>query len=202
MVDKNRTAIIKNRYNRIAPMFNIMDKMIKDKWRKALFSKVRGELLEVGVGTGANLPFYHQNAKVTAIDFSPKMLSYARKAAERHNIKVNLLEMDAQNMDFSDNQFDAVVTTCVFCSVPDPIQGLKEIRRVLKPEGRLYMLEHMRSENAFLGKVMDWLNPLIVGTMGANINRYTMDNLAQAGFQVADEKQLMGSIMRELQLKQ
>ena len=75
-----------------------------------------------------------------------------------------------------------MVSTFVFCSVPDPVLGLKELRRVLLPEGRAYFLEHMRAEHPWLGRVMDGLNPLVVRMMGANINRRTLDNLRLAGF--------------------
>src|SRR5699024_12698595 len=84
------------------------------------------------------LPIY---VHVTGIDFSPKMLAKAEEKIERVKAKVILREMDAEKMDFPDNTFDNVVSTCVFCSVPDPVKGLKEIRRVVKPEGKIVMLE-------------------------------------------------------------
>lgn len=89
--------------------------------------------------------------------------------------------MDVQNLEFADNSFDTVVTACVFCSVPDPILGLKEIRRVLKGDGLLVMLEHVRSKKEPIGKIMDILNPLVVGLYGANINRNTVENVKKPG---------------------
>lgn len=197
-MEKDKSAITKHRYNRIAPIFNKMDKMVKGEWRKRLLSHVNGDVLEVGVGTGANLPYYPEGIHLTAIDFSPKMLTFAEKYAEELQIQGNLLEMDAEMMTFPNDSFDYVVTTCVFCSVPDPIKGLKEIRRVLKPGGKLLMLEHMRSDNKILGLLMDMVNPIVVKAVGANINRRTMENLSRAGFKIASEKRLMGTIMREL----
>lgn len=175
--------------------------MVKSKWRERLLNHVSGDVLEVGVGTGANLSYYPKEVNLTAIDFSPKMLSYGKEHAARLKKPVTFYEMDAEKMTFSDNSFDYVVTTCVFCSVPDPVRGLKEIHRVLKPEGKLLMLEHMRSENRLLGLLMDIVNPVVVKILGANINRRTLENLEQAGFNIAYEKRLMGSIMRELHVK-
>lgn len=197
-----QTEITKKRYNRIAPVFNQMDKMIRTSWRKDMLSQAKGKVLEVGVGTGANLPFYPMDVKqVTGIDFSPNMLKQAQKEAKKASIPVKLIEMDVENLSFPDQSFDTVVTACVFCSVPGPIQGLKEIKRVLKPDGKVLMLEHMRSENPILGKIMDVANPFVVRLWGANINRRTIDNIMAAGLQVEKEKQLMGSIMREFTLK-
>ena len=90
--------------------------------------------------------------------------------------------MDAQQMAFPDNTFDTVVTSCVFCSVPDPLAGLREIRRVCKPQGRVVMLEHVRSGHPFIGPLMDVLNPIPLTIYGANINRNTVHNLRLAGF--------------------
>lgn len=191
---------IKRRYNRISAFFDVMDMMIKTDWRKKLLSQVKGSVLEVGIGTGANLPYYPENISLTGIDFSPGMLRFARKKAEMLNISLALLEMDAQNMDFPDDTFDFVVTSCVYCSVPDPVAGLKEMRRVVKPDGKVLMLEHMRSENPAIGKAMDWLNPIFVRMIGANINRRTLENIMKAGFVIEENEQLLGTIVRRMVL--
>src|SRR5699024_2185778 len=80
-----------------------------------------------------NLPYYPNHIQLTGIDFSQGMLKFARKQAEQMPFPLELLEMDAQNMTFEDNTFDFVTATCVYCSVPDPVQGMKEMRRVCKP---------------------------------------------------------------------
>lgn len=113
-----------------------MESMSMGKWREELIERIEGEkILEVGVGTGKNLVHYPDNLDVTGIDFSKDMLEKARaKTKDIENIE--LIEMDAQDMKFEDNTFDTVITSCVFCSVPDPIKGLKEIRRVCKNNGK------------------------------------------------------------------
>lgn len=180
-----------------------MDKMIKNDWRKELIGHVRGKVLEVGVGTGANLAYYPLEVEVTGIDFSSGMLKQARKKLTglENQKMIELVEMDAQALDFPDDSFDFVIATCVYCSVPDPVKGLQEMRRVCKPEGRILMLEHMRSENPVMGSLMDLSNPLVVKLWGANINRRTLDNIHKAGLKIEKNEKLMGTIMRKLILQ-
>ncbi|WP_173916899.1 class I SAM-dependent methyltransferase [Halobacillus sp. Marseille-Q1614] len=194
---EKQTETIKRRYNRIAGVFDIMDHMIREQWRKDLLQHACGDVLEVGVGTGANLKYYPAHVQVTGIDFSPSMLRKAIEKASSLPQTLELLEMDAQELEFPNNTFDTVVSTCVFCSVPDPVQGLKEIRRVTKPDGKILMLEHMLSDNKIIGKAMDFLNPIGLHIVGANINRKTLENIEQAGMKVESQELLMSSIMRK-----
>jgi ubiquinone/menaquinone biosynthesis C-methylase UbiE len=179
---------VRNRYNRVARIYDleqaIEEPLIFGRLRKALWERVpaNGRILEVGVGTGVNMRHYPPGATMTAIDISDGMLAKARRRADRKNVAVELALMDAQALDFPDSTFDAVVATCVFCSVPDPVDGLREIRRVLKPGGKLLLLEHVRSANPVAGRVMDVMNPVAVRLSGANINRRTVDNVRAAGF--------------------
>jgi len=164
-------------------------------WRSRLWALVGGEkILEVGVGTGKNMPYYPANARITAIDLSPGMLQRARTRAERLGCAADLCEMDIQDLGFPADSFDAAVSTFVFCSVPDPVLGLREIRRVLRPGGRLYMLEHVLSHRPVLRQLMDLLNPLVVRIGGANINRETRRNLEIAGFTVTQAEELWSDI--------
>ncbi|MDC7217605.1 MAG: methyltransferase domain-containing protein [Spirochaetales bacterium] len=176
---------IQKRYNRIAGMYDLMEAPMERiflKWRKELLKNASGKTLEVGIGTGKNIPHYPAHIDLTGIDFSEKMISKAKeKVIAGKNIK--LMVMDAQSMKFDDNSFDTVVTSCVFCSVPDPVRGLKEIRRVCKSGGHLFMLEHVRSHKMAIGPLMDALNFIPLNIYGANINRETYQNLLNAGFQ-------------------
>jgi ubiquinone/menaquinone biosynthesis C-methylase UbiE len=150
-------------------------------WRARLWPLVEGpRVLEVGVGTGKNIPYYPAGMEVTAIDLTPGMLERAQRVAAELNASVELSLGDVQALDFADNTFDDVVATFVFCSVPDPILGLQEVARVLKPSGRLLLLEHVRAGGS-LGTFMDLLNPFAVRVMGANINRRTLKNIRQSG---------------------
>jgi len=188
---------VRKRYDRIAPLYDFIDKVSMPHWmRKKAVSLASGKVLEVGVGTGLNLSLYPGNCDVTAIDFSSEMIQKARLRIERMNIQVKLMQMDVQNLEFQDNSFDTVLATCVFCSVPDPILGLKEVRRACKKDGQIILLEHMRSENHVLGLMMDFLNPLFANTIGNNINRRTMDNIKKAGLHIKRVENLKGNIFK------
>lgn len=198
----SRTEDIRRRYDRISRVYDLFEKpmeiMALKKWRVEIMKDLKGKVLEVGVGTGKNIEFYPDGTDITAIDFSPKMLEKARSKAEKLNKIVDLKLMDVQSLDFSDNTFDTVFTTCVFCSVPEPVKGLMEIRRVCKSGGRVIMIEHVRSEKKALGLVMDIFNPLVVNLYGANINRRTVDNIGKAGFTKVEVSNLYGDIVKKI----
>lgn len=126
------------------------------------------------------------------------MLKKAKQKYDQTQYNVKFLEMDVQELEFEDNSFDTVVTSCVFCSVPDPVKGLKEIRRVLKLGGQLLMLEHMKSHKRFIGTLMDWLNFIPLNIWGANINRETLKNLEKAGFKNPEVKDLWMDIVKQI----
>lgn len=192
-----RTTIIRKRYNRIAWFYDWLDKMmIPDSVRQRAIVKATGKVLEVGVGTGKNLPYYRKECDVTGIDFSPSMLDKARQKAHFSKRAATLMEMDAQHMNFQDGTFDTVVATCVFCSVPDPMQGLREVRRVCKSGGKIILLEHVRSENQLFGCLMDILNPVYLHLIGCNINRRTVENVRTAGIDIRRIEDIDGKIVK------
>ncbi|HEY5729824.1 MAG TPA: methyltransferase domain-containing protein [Anaerolineales bacterium] len=156
-------------------------------WREKLWSMVPGlHNLEVGVGIGKNMPYYPSGASITAVDLTPGMLQRARDRVEKMKLpsKVELHLGDVQQLDFPDAVFDLAVGTFVFCSVPDPVLGLRELRRVVQPGGRILLLEHLRSPNPIIGTLMDILNPIVVRLMGANINRKTVENITQSELEI------------------
>jgi ubiquinone/menaquinone biosynthesis C-methylase UbiE len=189
------------RYDRLAFAYDTMEAPLERfrfaGWRQRLRNRITGPTaLEVGVGTGKNFPYYPSGVQIVGVDLSPRMLMRARRKASNRDLSVDLREMDVQNLKFPDHRFDTVFATFVFCSVPDPVEGLRELRRVCKPSGRLLLLEHMRPENVVLGLVFDALNPMVVRMMGANINRRTMDNIRSAGWNVRIEENLSSDIVR------
>ena len=196
-----QTAVTRARYNRIAPMYDTMEAFTEraafGMWRRELWAAVpAGRVLEVGVGTGKNLPFYPSGALMTAIDLSDQMLARARRRAVELGAKVELRLMDAQHLEFPDGAFDAAVATFVFCSVPDPVAGLRELGRVVRPGGDIWLLEHMRVDRPVVGSLMDLLNPLVVRMMGANINRRTVENVQQADLGLVTVKHMRGELVR------
>ena len=152
------------------------------KWRRRLLKDAQGKTLEVGVGTGKSFSDYPKGVSITGIDSSENMLKHARKRAKGYNNIDKLLIMDVEKLNFLDNSFDTVFASCVFCSVSNPVKAFNEIKRVCKPSGTVYLLEHVRSQKKVIGKVMDILNPISLTLYGDNINRRTYDNLIEAGF--------------------
>ena len=187
------TELTKTRYNRIAPLYNFIEaipEMMFKPWRKKLLVKAKGAILEIGVGTGKNFPHYPSGASVTGIDIADRMLVIARKKASELGLPFDLSEGDVQNLHFPDHSFDTVVATFVFCSVPDPVQGLRELRRVVKPSGQILLLEHVRIDKPIIGWLMDRMNPWVVRIMGANINRRTLENVQKAGLLIESVEHL------------
>jgi len=177
----------RQRYDRIAPYFDGLEGFLEGlffhQWRKILWDKATGpDILEVGVGTGKNFPMYPDESRITAIDFSEKMLLQAEKKRQRKSINVDLQLMDVQSLDYADNSFDTVIGTFVFCSVPQPKKGLQELFRVCKPGGQVLLLEHVLSSNRAMAAIMNLMNPLVRSLVGANINRQTVKNLQACAF--------------------
>lgn len=202
-IDAQATALTRTRYQRLAAFYDVMEGMAEGRygpWRKKLWALVRGpRVLEVGVGTGKNIPYWPKGIQVTAIDLTPGMLDIARRRAPILGVVADLRLGDAQALYFPDASFDTAVATFVFCSVPDPVLGLRELRRVVRPGGRVLLLEHMRSANPILGALMDILNPVVVRLIGANINRRTVENVRGAGLQIESVEDLgMGGMFKLL----
>lgn len=183
--DPGETERTRARYQRIAPFYDALEILAERRyrpWRRALWSRVRGpRVLEIGVGTGKNMPFYPPELEVTALDLTPGMLERARRRARRLGVEAELRLGDVQDLQLPDDSFDAAVATFVFCSVPDPVRGLGELARVVSAEGRIHLLEHVPSHRPLLGWWMEILNPLVVRLIGANIDRRTVRNARRAG---------------------
>jgi len=171
------------------------------KWRSLVFEKIPAgsSVLEVGVGTGKNFSYYVNDIQVTAIDFSMGMLDKARKKAKAFpDKKIELLQMDVMNLEFPDNSFDFVVSTFVFCTVPEPVMGFKEVKRVLKPGGRAIFLEHMRSSRWFPNLFLYAMSGLAIALIGTSLVRETKKNIQIAGFRIIKEKNLFSDIVKLL----
>jgi ubiquinone/menaquinone biosynthesis C-methylase UbiE len=190
------------RYDRVAWRYDFlespMEMMAFSKLRKEMLADVSGKVLDVGTGTGKNLPYYPAGVELVGIDISPKMLAKAKTRAEKLGLDVDLQVMDVENLQFPDSTFDFIVVTFVFCSVSDPIKGLRELARVVRDDGTILLLEHVRSENRVLGKIMDWLNPEARALFGPNINRRTVENIKRAGLEVVSVESKGSKILKKI----
>jgi ubiquinone/menaquinone biosynthesis C-methylase UbiE len=163
-------------------------------WREWLVQGARGRVLDVGCGTGRNLPLYGEGTFVVGVDPTPEALAKARRRAPG----VPLVLASAEALPFREGAFDTVVSGLVFCSVPDPQRGLREVKRVLKPEGRLRMLEHVRAATAWRARVQDFVQPAwTVVAGGCHPNRHTEATVEAAGFAIEDEgRRAQGNMRR------
>ena len=178
----------KQQYDRNAALYDKILWPVENtlsKWRKKLLKDAHGKTLEIGVGTGKSFNDYPNGVTITGIDSSENMLRYAHKRANGHSHIEELLVMDAESLSFADNTFDTVVSSCVFCSVHNPVKAFEEIKRVCKSNGSIFLLEHVRSQKKIVGKIMDILNPISFGLYGDNINRRTYEHLIEAGFEAS-----------------
>lgn len=192
-LDPTQTRIARARYERIAPLYDVMEVLAErrfDPWRRRLWDDVQtnmppgGRILEVGVGTGKNMSYWPRGVEITAVDLTPGMLHRAKARLGALSLRAKLELGDAQALRYPAGYFDMAVATFVFCSVPDPVLGLRELRRVLRPGGAVLLLEHVRSSIPWLGRLMDILNPVVVRLVGANLNRDTVGNVRRAGLEI------------------
>ena len=163
-------------------------------WRWELLGQARGRTLEIGCGWGHNFAHYRleQAAPIAAFDLDQERV---RSAAELR-APVNLAIADAQHLAWPDGTFDSVVGTLVFCSIPEPARALAEACRVLRRDGRLYLVEHVRSHRAWLGQVQDLLAPAwLWATGGCHLNRKTLDAVRAAGYEVEQMKPGWGGLL-------
>ena len=165
--------------------------------RRRLVGDLAGDILEIGVGTGLNLAYYGAGARVNGVEPNRDLL---RKAAPRADPRGYGLQVgDAQWLPFAEHSFDAVVSTLVFCTIPDPRAALDEIRRILRPGGRLMQLEHSRSGRPIPDTILDLIAPawqLIAG--GCHPNRDTAALLTGAGWHLHHHEQHAGGLLRLL----
>ena len=193
MSDKNR-ARPDNWYRRLVARF--YDRFLADLEERVLVYKrtellgdLQGQVLEIGAGTGANFPHYPAGAKVLAIEPSAGMLAYAQKKLQHHQIAahIELLQAGVGDTVVADrlppDSLDAIVATLVLCTIPDPEAALRHFHRWLKPEGRLYILEHIRSAVPSTQLIQDLANPLWKHLAdGCHLNRATDQTLRALGF--------------------
>src|SRR4051794_21067354 len=156
--------------------------------RESLLAGVRGRVLEIGGGTGANLPHYGPGVEEVVVTEpeEPMARRLSRKLSDT-SVPARMVLAPAESLPFEDGSFDYAVSTLVLCTVEDPQRALGEIRRVLKPGGRLIFLEHVRSEDPKLARWQDRFQPIQyrIGH-GCHCNRATLDNVKAAGFEVAE----------------
>lgn len=181
-------TVTRAKWDRAAATFDLMaGEGAEKRWQPAkerLFSKMgEGNILFMALGTGLDIPSFPSGKNITAIDISPEMLKHAGPRIDVYEGTINAITMDVHSMDFPRHHFDQVFTSCTFCSVPDPVEGIRAIREVLRPGGELLMFEHTGSRYFPFNLMMNIMTPLS-RKFGPEMNRPTTDNVRAAGFEV------------------
>lgn len=177
-------------YQRQAPHYDqiiaVAERLLFTGGRQWACQQARGNTLEVGVGTGRNLPHYATDVDLTGIDLSPSMLDRARARALSSGRAIDLRVADAQQLPFPDASFDTVIATLTLCSIPDDVTAVAEMARVLRPGGRLILLDHVASPHLLVRVVQRLLDPLFVRLAADHLLRRPESAVASAGL-VLDE---------------
>ncbi|SFB55789.1 Methyltransferase domain-containing protein [Amycolatopsis marina] len=160
--------------------------------------KAEGEVLEVAIGTGRNLPYYPDGIRLTGIDFSPAMLGIARRCAADLGRSVDLREGDAQQLPFPDASFDTVVCTLSLCGIADERTAIAEMYRVLRPGGTLLLLDHIGSQHALIRFGQRLLEKITVRTIGDYQTRRPLPIVQSFGFVVQEQQRLKAGTVERL----
>jgi ubiquinone/menaquinone biosynthesis C-methylase UbiE len=163
-----------------------LEKRAFHKIREQLLLRANGAVLEIGSGTGINFKYYQHADKVTAIEPEWSMREKSLKLAKQSPVPIEVVRASAERLPFYPDSFDTVVGTLVFCTIPDPLAALQEVRRVCKPGGLILLFEHVRVNHPIGGALQDWLTPAWKRLCsGCHLNRNTLQLIEQAGFRIA-----------------
>jgi ubiquinone/menaquinone biosynthesis C-methylase UbiE len=184
----DETERVKRLWDRAAPRFDksmgFFERVLFQGGREWVCSRAEGDVLEIAVGTGRNFPYYHAGIRLTGIEISEEMLDLARARAAELGREFDLRLGDAQSLDFPDASFDTVVCTFSLCSIPDDRKAVAEAHRVLRPDGRLLLIEHVRSPSPPVRAVQRLLDPLTVKFEGDHLLREPLEHLKAETFEV------------------
>ena len=188
MVDSRESERVRRFYDEYATDYDrwmcFYDAIMLGDARRKVCSRASGRTLELAIGTGLNLPFYPDGVRLTGVDLSPAMLAVAEQRSRKLDIDAELLVGDAHALNFPNDRFDTVVSTLFFSSVPRPRQAAAEVLRVLKPGGRLLLLDHVRSQIWAVRFVEQLLDLPSRRFAGCHLLRDPLDYLGAAGFRV------------------
>ncbi len=202
MSQQKETERVREIYDESAAQYDraiaFSEKLLFGNGREWACSQAQGQVLEIAMGTGRNLPFYATDMEITGIEISPAMLEIARQRARDLHRKVELVVGDAQALPFPDKHFDTVVCTISLCSIPDERKAITEVKRVLRPGGRFVAFEHVRSPNPIVRGLEHLLDPFTVRTQGDHLLREPVEAVQAAGFRVDYLKRLKLGVVERL----
>ena len=195
-------TVTQEKWDKAAPNFDLMaGRGAEERWRPSkeeLFGHMNGRILFLALGTGLDIEAFPTGKAISAIDISPKMLEVAQPRVASYVGELSAQVMDVHSLEFEDNSFDQVFTSCTFCSVPHPVTALRSIKRVLKPGGELFMFEHTGSRY-FPFKIMMDVMTLLTRKIGPDMNRTTVENVQAAGYQLRKVNNLFLDVVKTIE---
>ncbi len=181
-------VLTRQKWDRAAGSYDLLNGYGQElRWapsKRRLFDRMRGRIIFASIGTGQDIQFFPPDRDITGIDISAGMLERARPRAAAYPGRLELRQIDVHELDYPDGWFDQAFTACTFCSVPRPVDGLRMLRRVLRPGGELFMFEHTGSRYFPFNLMLNLMTPLS-RRFGPEMNRDTVANVERAGFEVA-----------------
>jgi ubiquinone/menaquinone biosynthesis C-methylase UbiE len=195
------------RYERIAPLYDLLDVPFEysryRKIRPLLFHGLKGRVLDAGVGTGRNIPFYPPQAQVVGIDISPAMLARAERRRFALGSDAELHQMDVAHLAFEDQSFDAAVAMFLFCVLPDDLQvpALREVGRVVKAGGMIRLLEYVRPRGAAPRTITRLWEPWVAWAYGAGFDRRTEERVPEAGLEVVESRLVVDDLIKLISIR-
>ena len=195
--------VTRKKWDKAAPNFEFMAGYGPEKrwepYKRELFSNMGdGEILFLALGTGLDIATFPKGRSITTIDISQKMIDQAMPRVEAYDGKITAQQADVHDMPFEAGKFDQIFTSCTFCSVPNPVEGLKALRRVLKPDGELFMFEHTGS-NFFPFKQMMNAMTVLSSKLGPDMNRPTVENVVAAGYDLKKVTHVYMDVVKTIQ---
>lgn len=166
--------------------FDWLERRLTGRYRRRLFGDAEGRVLDVACGTGANFPYLPPSVELVGIDISPEMLAKARDRLADLELEGRLEVMDAQDLAYDDDSFDTVISSLSTCTFPDPIAALEEMDRVCKPDGRILLFEHGRSDVGPIARFQDWSADAHYASAGCRWNQEPLELVLRAGLPVRE----------------
>lgn len=201
------TGNLRRRYERIAPLYDLLDlpfEYARYRWiRPLLFRGLSGRILDAGVGTGRNMPFYPPGSEVVGVDLSSAMLKRAERRRPLSPASVQLMEMDVTHLNFPDASFDAAVATFLFCILPEELQvpALRELGRVVKPNGTIRLLEYTRPHGRIREFITELWKPWVSWAYGASFDRRTEQHIPESGLVLTAARFVVADLIRMIEAK-
>lgn len=188
-------------WERLAPRYDekvrLPERLLFAGGREWVCSRAKGDVLEVSIGTGRNLPLYGSDVRLTGIDVSAAMLDFARRRATELGIAADLRVGDAQALELPESSFGTVVCTLALCSIPDPRAAVREMKRVLRPGGRVLLLEHVRSPRFVVRTIQRAFEPIALWLEGDHLVREPLELLRAEAFEIEEvERSKLGIVER------